>query len=196
MDINRLWYRENIWKLKFKIKYFEVLFIGFKSMKVNEECVWRVCHDNTNKDDNPVLSIALKANGMICWMDRNFISRDANVLEIYKTQIRPLIKYYTQIKNLESRYGNWRVILSLESIQRRVTTLSKAVKDYSYREKLEKLRLSTLLEIKMKEDRIETFQIMEFLITLVGLFEGGSYTCICSVCPPSHRQDGCGTRLF
>ena len=34
----------------------------------------------------------------------------------------------------------------------------------SYRERLEKLRLTTLLEIRMRGDRNETFKIIEFLI--------------------------------
>ena len=57
----------------------------------------------------------------------------------------------------------------LEGIQRKVTKLIKRVKDYSYRNKLEKLELTTILEIRMRGDLIETFKIMEFLI-MVDIF--------------------------
>ena len=42
--------------------------------------------DDTFKADNRILSIVSRANGMIGWMIRNFISMEANViLKIYKT---------------------------------------------------------------------------------------------------------------
>ena len=44
-----------------------------------------------------MLSVVKRANQMIGWMVRNFISREANgVLKIYKTEIRPHIGYCTQ----------------------------------------------------------------------------------------------------
>ena len=52
------------------------------------------------------------------------------------------------------------VILRLESIKRRVTKIIKKVKDYSYRERLEKLGLTTLLERKVRNDQIETLKII------------------------------------
>ena len=54
-----------------------------------------------------------------------------------------------------SKYGNWSVILRLEGIQRRMRK-----QGYSYWERLEKLRLATLLERRMKGDLIENFKII------------------------------------
>ena len=48
--------------------------------------------------------------------------------------------------------------------KKRVTKIIKRVYDYSYREKLEKLRLTIFLERRMRGDQIETIKIMEFLI--------------------------------
>ena len=64
-----------------------------------------------------------------------------------------------------SRYGNWSRILKLEGIQRKVTKIIKRVKDYSYRERLEKLGLTTFLKWKMRGDLIWTFKIVEFQMT-------------------------------
>ena len=50
--------------------------------------------------------------------------------------------------------------MSLEGIQNRVTKQIKIVKDYSYWERLKKLRLKALLERRMKGDIIKTFKII------------------------------------
>ena len=60
-----------------------------KSKKVNEKSNLGFGFDDTFKSDTHILSVVSKANGMIRWMVRNVISREANaVLKIYKTLIR------------------------------------------------------------------------------------------------------------
>ena len=59
-----------------------------------------------------------KVNRMVSWMVRNIISREANVLKIYKFLIRPHIAYYTQAWASVFRYGNGSVILGLMGIQK------------------------------------------------------------------------------
>ena len=67
---------------------------------------------------------------MIVWRVRNFISKEANVVfKMYKTLIRFDVEYCTQAKDPESRYANCSVILSLESIQKRVTKTIKSLKN-------------------------------------------------------------------
>ena len=59
-----------------------------------------------------------------------------------------------------SRHRNWSVILKLEGIQRRVTKIIKrSKKNYSYTERVEKLKLMTSLERRMRGNLIETFKI-------------------------------------
>ena len=53
---------------------------------------------------------------MIGWMVRNFISREANVLKIYKILIRLHVEYCTQVWAPMSRHGNWS-IMRFESTQ-------------------------------------------------------------------------------
>ena len=54
-------------------------------------------------------------------------------------------------------------------MQRRSTKLTKRVKFYSYRERLEKLGETVLREKRVRGDQIKIFQIMEFLI-MVDIF--------------------------
>ena len=65
--------------------------------KINEKCNLGFGFDDTFKDDNHILSIALRANGIIGWIVRNFISIEGQVLEINKILIRSNIEYYTQV---------------------------------------------------------------------------------------------------
>ena len=92
---------------------------------------------------------------------RNILSRSAHVItRVYKTLIRPHLEYCTQAWAPVARHGNWSLILKLESVQRRVTRLTFDLKDLSYKERLESLGLTTLLERRMRGDLIETFKIM------------------------------------
>ena len=83
---------------------------------VNDICDIKVGFNDTFKADNRILSIVPRVNKMIGWMVRNFISREANVFEIYKTLIRPHIDYNTQFLSPVLRHGNCSVISSLEGI--------------------------------------------------------------------------------
>ena len=76
MDMNKLSYWENMWKLKFKIEKCKVLYIGSKyfkvecqlnnrNQKVDEKYDLGVCFNDTFKADKHILSIVLRANGVI-----------------------------------------------------------------------------------------------------------------------------------
>ena len=73
MDLNKLPYWKDIWKLKFNLKKCKVLYIGTKNIKVDyklsnreikkvyEKCdVWI-----KSKADKHILSVASRTNGMI-----------------------------------------------------------------------------------------------------------------------------------
>ena len=82
------------------------------------------------------------------------------VLKICKIPKCPHVEHCTQAWAPVSRHGNWRVVLSLERIQRRVTKIIKKEKDYSYRERLEKLGLTTLLERRLRGELVESLEII------------------------------------
>ena len=77
--------------------------------------------------------------------------------------IRPHLEYCTQVWAPIAEYGKWAMIMNIESIQRQVTKIIVGCEDLSYRERLEKLKLTTLLERRMRGDLIETFKILNGL---------------------------------
>ena len=92
MDLHKLSYWEDIWKLRFSIEKCKVLHSGSKNIKVeyklrnkeikkvNEECDLGVDFVDRFKADNNILSSVSRANGMIDRMVRNSISRVADVV--------------------------------------------------------------------------------------------------------------------
>ena len=102
-----------------------------------------------------------KANKTQAWILRNILSRDADVLlPLYKSTIRPHLKYCVQVWAPRTRYGNWKVIMELENCQRKLTIKSiRGLEDLSYRDRLIKLGLTTVLERRARGDLIEIFKI-------------------------------------
>ena len=86
------------------------------------------------------------------WLDGwKYYFKGRQIIKIYKTLLRLHIEYCTQVRAPVWRQGNWSGILRLEGIQKRVTIPIKREKNYSYRDRLEELWLSTLLKRKKIE---------------------------------------------
>ena len=60
-----------------------------------------------------------------------------------------------------ARHGNWSLILELEGVQRSFTRMIDGLGLMTYRERLYKLNLTTLLERRVRGDLIEMFKIQE-----------------------------------
>ena len=106
-----------------------------------------------------------KANKMISWVIRNLVSRDKNVmLNIYKTIIRPHSEYCTQLWSPVAEYGQWTMIMELESVQRRFTRMIDDIGPLPYSQRLEILNLTTLAERRIRGDLIETFKIVNGIV--------------------------------
>ena len=67
-----------------------------------------------------------------------------------------------------SRYGHWSLRLTLEGIKRRVTKI-KGVKDYSYRERFEKLEINNSGR-RMRRNLIEIFKIINEFLIMADIF--------------------------
>ena len=105
-----------------------------------------------------------KANSLIAWVTRTFVSRTKEVmLKIYKSMIRPHLEYCVQLWSPLPAHGNWGLILSIENIQRKFTRLIDNIGLLPYKTRLEKLGLTTLLERRSRGDLIETFKIVNGL---------------------------------
>ena len=175
-DLDALSEWEDTWKLRFNVDKCKVLHLGGKNEKFDYKLNNKGLDKITEERDlgvtfvelftfhNQILSIVSKANQKFGWTMRNVLSRDAYVIcRIYKALIRPHIEYCTQAWAPVARHGNWNLILKLEGVQRRVTKVIKSLGDLSYKERLERLNLTTLLERRMRGDLIETFKITKNL---------------------------------
>ena len=102
-----------------------------------------------------------KAKQTSGWVTRIVISRSIPVmLNIYKTLIRPHLEYCVQVWSPVAKHGNWGIILEIENVQRQFTRMIDGIGLLSYEERLARLKLTTLLERRMRGDLIETFKIM------------------------------------
>lgn len=172
-DLDYLSEWEHIWKLKFNVDKCKVLHCGRDNVRyryklngkdleeISEERDLGVIFNEPFNFTNFILAIISKANQKIGWVMRNILSRDAHVItKVYKTLIRPHVEYCTQAWAPVARHGNWNFILKLESIQRKVTRAISGLRDFTYKQRLESLGLTTLLERRMRGDLIETFKIL------------------------------------
>ena len=98
---------------------------------------------------------------MTSWIIRNVVSRQPEVLiPFYKAFVRPHLECAVQVWAPTARHGNWGIIMEIEDCQRQFTRIIEGMGLLSYRQRLKRLRLTTLLERRMRGDLIETFKII------------------------------------
>ena len=106
-----------------------------------------------------------KARKTAAWVRRNLISRERfDMLTVYKTLVRPHLEYATQVWNLPATHGSWGLILDIEKVQREFTRAIEGFRKKTYKARLQELKLTTLLERRMRGDLIETFKICNGLV--------------------------------
>ena len=110
---------------------------------------------------NHIESCVAKAKSSTAWLFRNFISREEETIKhLYKSMIRPHLEYCPQVWAPLGRHGNWSSIMNIESVQRWVTSCIQGMDNLSYRQRLDKLGLTTLFERRMRGDLIEVFKTL------------------------------------
>ena len=118
--------------------------------------------DSSLKWDDHIQQNILKAKKCIGWVCRNVISREAAVmLNIYRALVRPHLEYCVQLWSPIPRHGNWSVIMDIESVRRMFTRMIDGVGLMPYCDRLEKLKLTTLIERRARGDLIEVFKIFK-----------------------------------
>ena len=129
-----------------------------------------------------------KAKQCTGWVKRNVISRNADVMvNIYKSLIRPHLEYCVQLWSPKAEHGNWATIMELESVQREFTRLIDGIGLLTYKERLDKLKLTTLIERRARGDLIEVFKIFRGLCmygkTMLKFSRSGMNIVLKSSCP-------------
>ena len=86
------------------------------------------------------------------------------LIPFYEAFVRTHLEYAMQVSvqvwATTARHGNWGIIMEIEDCQRQFTRIIEGMGLLSYRQRLQRLRLTTLLELRMRGDLIETFKII------------------------------------
>ena len=174
-DLDRLSLWQDTWLLKFNTQdnKCKVMHVGAKNPKnkyfldgvelpeiESEKDLGVFVSQNWNWNHH-IDSIVKKANSSSAWILRTVITRSLEVMSlIYKTVIRPHLEYCVQLWSPVPSHGNWASIISIEDVQRKFTRAIDGIGLLTYKERLEKLGLTTLLERRARGDLIETFRIL------------------------------------
>ena len=172
-DLDHLSKWQNIWLLKFntkdnkckvmhagtnnpKHKYF---LDGMELPEIKSEKDLGVLVSDSLSWQPHIDAIVKKANSCVAWVLRSVISRSPKVmLQIFKSMIRPHLEYCVQLWSPLPAHGNWATILAIENVQRTFTRAIDGLGLLTYKNRLKKLGLTTLLERRARGDLIETFR--------------------------------------
>ena len=172
-DLDKLIVWENMWLLRFNLDKCKVLHMG-KNNPLNKYNFLgsNLCTCSTEKDlgvifnekcnfhDHIYTSIS-KAKSSLAWLLRSILSREPyEMITAYRCLVRHNLEYCCQVWSPKARFGNWKTILDIESVQRTFTRCINGMQNFNYRERLSKLNMTTLLERRMRGDLIETFKIL------------------------------------
>ena len=172
-DLNTLSQWTNDWLLSFNVDKCKVMHIGKNNPKLDytmrsenenrilietsEEKNLGVWITNDLKHEKQVIAASQRAMAVLRSVRRAFVRFDIETFSIiYTSYIRPHLEYCIQAWS--PYYA--KDILLLEKVQRRATKLVWGVKELSYDERLERLKLFSLEERRLRGDLIQTFKLL------------------------------------
>ena len=172
-DLDTLSQWTNEWLLSFNVDKCKVMHIGKNNPKLEytmrtenenkilietrEEKDLGVWITNDLKPEKQVIAASQRAMMVLRSVKRAFVRFDIETFSIiYTTYIRPHLEYCIQA--WAPYYA--KDILLLEKVQRRATKLVWGLKDLSYEERLERLKLFSLEERRLRGDLIQTFKLL------------------------------------
>ena len=162
------------WQLRFNATKCKVMHLGYGNLK--HECIME--GDNTRtvletsdleKDlgvhMDPTLNFskhceraANKANRIVGLIRRSFSYMDSSMLtQLYKGLVRPHLEYGNTVWSPLFKKD----AIILENVQHRATKLVPDLKDLPYEERLQNLKLPSLMYRRLRGDLIETFKYLQ-----------------------------------
>ena len=169
-DLKKLQDWSEKWLLPFHPDKCKVLHLGAKSEEEFEYTMGETTLEETTceKDlgvnidnrltfSNHINAQVNKANSIMGIIRRSFRHLTAQTFTIlFKSLVRPHLEYAAPVWNPHLK----KEIKKIERVQRRATKQVPELKNMSYKERLQKLKLPTMLYRRMRGDMIETFKIL------------------------------------
>ena len=87
------------------------------------------------------------------------------LIPFYKAFVRHHLENAVQVCAPTARHGNWGIIMEIEDCQRQFIRIIEGMGLLSYRQRLHRLRLTTLLERRKRGDLIESFKIINGFVS-------------------------------
>lgn len=107
--------------------------------------------------DEHIAAVVNKTNRIVGAIRRSFtFLGESNFRLLFKALVRPHLEYAVAVWKLYKR----RHINALEKVQRRATKLVPTLKHLLYRDRLQRLLMTTLAFRRLRGDMIETFKII------------------------------------
>ncbi len=152
---------------------------------INEEKDLGVTVDNSLSFEQHCESATNKANRVLGVIRRSFKYIDKEVmLTLYKSLVRPHLEYGNTIWHPKLK----RVIKSLEAVQRRATRMIPEIAQLTYPERLQQLKLPSLVYRRNRGDMLQVYKILhhEYDLNSEQFFKS----------PPDNRTRGHSYKLF
>ena len=157
------------WKMEFNVDKCKVMHIGQNNpghtytmggvdlIVTAEERDLGVLVDNKLEFDKHIKEIVNKANRMVGLIRIGFACLDEEIfMNLYPVLVRPLLEYCVQVW---SPYKQKYIDL-IENVQRRATKLVPGLRRKTYDQRLDKLKLTRLVERRYRGDMIHAYNIM------------------------------------
>jgi len=171
-DLNNLADWSQTWQLKFNASKCHVMHLGKQTTtykytmggstleETEAEKDLGVIIDNELKFHSHVAQSVLKANRMLGLIKATFSCLDEYTLpRLYQAMVRPHLEYGNIIWHPRFKCD----AQAVEKVQRRATKLVPSIKDLSYEDRLQHLKLPSLQHRRLRGDLIQVFKIFKGL---------------------------------
>ena len=168
-DIDKFSHWASKWEMEFNVKKCKVLHVGHRNPRceyqidgvrlevVEEEKDLGVVVASDMKPSRQCEKAAKGANAMLGMITRSFHYRSKDTLvPLFKTFVRPRLEFSV------AAWSPWmqKDVDVLEKVQKRMARMVSDVRGASYEERMEEMKLTTLMERRLRGDMVEVYKTM------------------------------------